>query len=57
MSENSLTQSSSSPTLKNRGWLHVFWIGAVLFVVTAITMFLTGNIARRYIDRPSRLLR
>src|SRR5205823_9144942 len=26
-----------------RGWLHVLWIGVVLFVAATLVMFLTGN--------------
>jgi RsiW-degrading membrane proteinase PrsW (M82 family) len=43
MAKNIITQSSSASQQKNRGWLHVLWIGLALFVVTTIILFLTGN--------------
>src|SRR3989440_7692905 len=35
--------SASHVQRGGRSWLHVFWIGVVLFVAATIVMFLTGN--------------
>lgn len=43
MSQNIWMPPVQKPTRGGRGWLHVLWVGIVLFVVATIVMFLTRN--------------
>src|SRR5436309_4506318 len=41
--EKAWTPPAQSPPRGGRGWLHVLLTGIVLFVVSTLVMFLTGN--------------
>lgn len=43
MSQDVLMRAGGNPQPGSRDWLHVLWIGLLLFVTTTIVMFLTQN--------------
>lgn len=43
MSQNIWRPEPQSVRRGGRGWLHVLWVGLVLFVLATIVLFLTGN--------------
>jgi len=44
MSQNVWTPPPQSVQRGGRGWLHVLWIGVVLFIIATTVMFFTGNL-------------
>ena len=43
MAQNVWTPPPQSVRRGGRGWLHVLWVGLVLFIIATIVMFFTGN--------------
>jgi RsiW-degrading membrane proteinase PrsW (M82 family) len=43
MAQNTWMPQGFQAPRRGRGWLHVLWVGFVLFLVTALVLLLTGN--------------
>src|SRR6266700_2700624 len=43
MAQNTWMSQGFQAPRRGRGWLHVLWVGFVLFLVTALVLLLTGN--------------